>query len=121
MNNTSAFRLVLPLGLLLLVLCSSGLALECYKCSQTTGGCTTKDTCASDKNACIKVTAQGSMTYGCVAYSRCNPQNVIEDFGTGQNVQFTCCQNSLCNKGFTGVPASGLILFLAAALLMFFS
>lgn len=121
MNSTSAFRLALPLGLLLLVLCSTGLALQCYKCSATAGECTATETCTGDKNACIKVTAQGLSTYGCNAYSRCNIQNVMNDYNVGQNLESSCCQSNLCNKGFTGVPASGLILFLAAALLVFFS
>ncbi|XP_040184042.1 CD59 glycoprotein [Rana temporaria] len=121
MNSTSAFRLALPLGLLLLVLCSSGLALQCYKCGMSPGPCTTTGTCSGNQDACIRITSQGSNQYACNAYTRCNVNHVAADYPVGSSVEIACCQKDLCNNGFTGVPASGLILFLAAALLVFFS
>ncbi|KAM5138810.1 CD59 glycoprotein isoform 1-T2 [Mantella aurantiaca] len=123
MNSTAACRLALPLGLLLLVFCSTGLALQCYNCGLTAGKCTDMQTCASGDNACMKATQTdlGSSVYACRDYNRCKAQDVISDYQLASSISVSCCQSNLCNKGITGLPASGLILFLAAALLVLFS
>lgn len=124
MNGTGAYRLVLPVGLLLLALCSTGLALKCYQCDQWTNqGCMKEQTCDAGQDTCMKAnqTDVGLAYYKCVAYNKCTVADVKQEFGLSTSLSVSCCQNNLCNKGFTGLPGYGLILFLASALLILFS
>ncbi|XP_068116253.1 CD59 glycoprotein-like [Hyperolius riggenbachi] len=122
MNGAAVSRLALPVGLLFLVLCSTGFALECYQCGWTQGQCTTKQTCPAAEDTCMAITQTTTkdMLYTCKSYSRCNTDSVKLDYQVS-NIRVTCCQNNLCNKGLAGLPATGLILCLAAALLALFS
>nr|DBA17527.1 TPA: hypothetical protein GDO54_002959 [Pyxicephalus adspersus] len=123
MNSSAVYRFALPLGLLLLVFCSTSLALECYQCAWLEGECTIKQTCDPTMTSCMRVTQidSGMKYHSCRTYNTCNIKAVKEELQLQSNIKLDCCQYNLCNKGFTGLPASGLILCLSAALLLLFS
>ncbi|KAM9301622.1 CD59 glycoprotein-like [Gastrophryne carolinensis] len=121
MNISSVYRLALPLGLLMLVLCSTGLAIKCYSCKDWTGqGCRTVETCPRE-DGCMKITEKNHQLslYQCRNAETCKSKILKEELGLS-NIQLTCCTYDLCNKGLADLPIAGLILSLSTALLALF-
>ncbi|XP_063802324.1 CD59 glycoprotein [Pseudophryne corroboree] len=121
MNSTGS--VALSLALVLLTLCATGHALECYKCDYTADKCQTKEICGSNQDACMTLsrTAVSVTRYGCRALDRCTPKAVKEDLQIS-NFEISCCQRNLCNsRSPISLPMTALVLSLATALLLIFS
>ncbi|XP_075044400.1 CD59 glycoprotein-like isoform X2 [Mixophyes fleayi] len=112
----------LALGLVLLTLCSTGQALECFKCSYTSDKCETKATCGGNENACLKLTEKttGRTKYDCRDFSRCTIAAIKEDLNV-VNFNVDCCQSNLCNGSPAVLPVTALILSLVIGLLTIYS
>ncbi|KAM9301857.1 CD59 glycoprotein-like [Gastrophryne carolinensis] len=121
MNISSVYRLALPLGLLMLVLCSTGFARECYACNDWKEECSEIQTCTGGEDGCMKLTelSQKMSRYGCRSSATCSSKILKEEFGLS-SVNLKCCTYNLCNKGLAELPGAGLILSLAAVLLLLF-
>ncbi|XP_053305314.1 CD59A glycoprotein-like [Spea bombifrons] len=118
MDSNWGPRAVICLGLTLLALCSTSLALECYECPQlSTDKCEHKASCVAPKNTCLKVTSEGKSLYQCWESNRCDINSIKTDF---RLTKFTssCCQNNLCNHSAASLPLTYLVLALAAVLLL---
>ncbi|KAG8535041.1 hypothetical protein GDO81_029597 [Engystomops pustulosus] len=118
MRGAGTCCVVLAVGLVILSLCSSALALNCYKCGFTASKCESQTSCAAGEDACILVKAtDGSVAYGCRAYSRCTIDSVGNDYKL-DNLKYQCCQKNLCNGGMAAHPSTYLLLSLAGALIL---
>lgn len=120
MKSFCDFRVGVILALVVLSLCSYGAALQCYSCPGFSKSCETTTTCTGSQNACLKLTVADSSTYRCTDMSRCEREFIKQDFGDITNYKYGCCQKNLCNSSMTSLPSTGLLLSLAAALLLVF-
>ncbi|KAM8939153.1 CD59A glycoprotein-like [Pelodytes ibericus] len=118
MSGIWCFRPVVYLGLILLGLCSTGLALECFNCQAfSVEKCQTKTTCSSPSDTCLKLTAEGESLYRCWQHSRCDIESIKTDFQLNK-FSNSCCQKNLCNSAVGTSPAPTLLLSLVAVLLL---
>ncbi|XP_044126411.1 CD59 glycoprotein-like [Bufo gargarizans] len=122
MSSTGICGVVLTVGLVFLTLCSTGQAIECYKCNTFSfSQCATKEICSAPNDACARITVpDGTSTYSCRVYDKCTHAIVSQETGL-QNFQLKCCQSSLCNSSFMSHPSTVLVLSLAAVLLLMMS
>ncbi|XP_043938653.1 CD59 glycoprotein [Protopterus annectens] len=94
-------RIQQALFTLLVLWCSSGFALKCYKC-QNKQNCAVNETqmCSDGENACLTVTPTGALpTRKCYPYGQCNLDSLKPTYGS--NLHFMCCQTDLCNSSVT--------------------
>ncbi|KAM4721159.1 CD59 glycoprotein [Rhinophrynus dorsalis] len=120
MKSIWGFGSLAALSLVLLSLCSTGDSLECYNCQTFTSECKMTTTCPGDQNACLRLTLDQQSRHQCFAYSNCSPEKIKASFGV-TNFDYKCCQSNLCNNSFTTLPSAGLLLSLAAALVLIFT
>ncbi|CAH2306059.1 Hypothetical predicted protein, partial [Pelobates cultripes] len=121
MSGMCGLRVMLPLSLVMLVFCSTGLALMCYNCqSYSSEQCEQKMTCPSTQNACLKITTDGKSRFQCWEMNRCDIPSLKNEFQLNK-FSSSCCQSDLCNSGRNSLPVTSLVLSLAAAILLIFS
>ncbi|XP_056383668.1 CD59 glycoprotein [Hyla sarda] len=122
MGSTGNCCVALAVVLVLLTVCSTGQALQCYNCAQwSLSKCESTTTCGSSTNGCMRITrTDGSTQYGCRAYDKCSSEIIGPELNI-QNFQLHCCQKDLCNSGYMSHPSAVLLLSLAVVLLVIMS
>ncbi|CAM2115667.1 unnamed protein product [Caretta caretta] len=83
--------------IVLIAYCSSGYALKCYICANSPSLCSTNATCTHGDDSCLQIRFADLKTYACWKHSRCNMNEIADDFGA-DNFDFHCCQKDFCNK-----------------------
>ncbi|CAM4691156.1 unnamed protein product [Lepidochelys kempii] len=92
--------------IVLIAYCSSGYALKCYICANSPSLCSTNATCTHGDDSCLQIRFADLKTYACWKHSRCNMNEIADDFGA-DNFDFHCCQKDFCNKSPVTVAGFG--------------